>query len=53
MPSTTVVSFRSGTTRAGNATIALGSSGQIAAYAALPAGDQADLVLDVTGYFVE
>lgn len=50
---TSVVSFRAGTTRAGSAVIALGVDGQLAAYPAMPPGTQVNLVLDVTGYFVE
>jgi len=54
VPGTNVVSFRAGSTRAAEAVVPLGELGQLAALASLSApGANVDLVVDVTGYFVE
>jgi calcineurin-like phosphoesterase family protein len=47
---TSAVSFKAGQTRADNALLALGMSGQVTVRCAIPSGT-AHFVLDVTGYF--
>ena len=50
-PSTSTLNFSSRQTRANNAILTLGVSGQITVFCTLPFGGTADLVLDVAGYF--
>lgn len=50
-PSTSTLNFAPGQTRANNAVLTLGVSGQITVFCTLPFGGTADLVLDVAGYF--
>ena len=50
IPSTTVLNFTAGVTRANNAIVALSADGQIAVFNGMASGTT-HLVLDVTGYF--
>jgi len=51
VPSTSVVSFRPGQTRASNAVAQLGVAGDLAVFCSSPAGTTADVIVDIVGYF--
>ena len=50
LPLASTLNFRPGVTRANNAIVQLGVSGQLAVFCGMDSGS-ADFILDVTGYF--
>jgi uncharacterized protein (DUF1800 family) len=50
-PTTSVISFRAGQTRANNAILGLGTSGGIVAVAGVGAGNTTHFIIDIVGYF--
>jgi hypothetical protein len=51
LPNVSVINFSAGQTRANNANLPLGPSGDISVYAGIGAGLHVDFILDVNGYF--
>jgi uncharacterized repeat protein (TIGR03803 family) len=51
LPEVSVINFRAGQTRANNAILPLGPSGDITVYVGIGSGLHVDFILDVNGYF--
>ncbi len=51
LPLSTTIAFATGRTRANNAVVTLSADGKVAVHGAFPATSNADVVVDVVGYF--